>query len=302
MRTGCTSFSARRYFYSNRFGSLYPFLVVAGLAAALNLTTLRILGQQSTLTQIQGNTDQGIVLPPAVPFVPRLDPGALQEIHAYRNAIHLDSWSDMQGTGQLTSTATESDGSVGPKTATVWIRGHGCRLDIEKQKGTSSMRINGASGSVQHADGSRKSIDARDAVAELFAFPMLMDASFPSLNLVLIDLGMVAVNGAVLHGITAERPWPGDLADSKGNPFTTATNLYFDPQTHLLLKSATAVAGQRVTPQRFLRVITYGDYRAVGVMQVPFQYRETLNGQIIWTLQLTAVQLNQGLLQSSFQF
>lgn len=208
----------------------------------------------------------------------------------------------MQGSGTLTSTAFNSSGGITPENATLWLRTQGYRLDVQIAKGTRSMRLDGAYGAVQHADGQVKAMDARDAVTGVLAFPMLMEVGFPAASVMLIDQGMVTVDGSTLHRISIESPWPGNLVDASGNPLTTVTDLYFDPQTHLLIKSAYATVGSKATSERYLCVITYGDYQAVNGMQIPFLYQESLNGQLLWTLQLNQVQLNQGLSQSEFQF
>ena len=303
MRTRTPWFFCCRYSADGRFGrpALTPVLV---LGTALYLAILPIYGQQTPFTQIAGNTDQGIVLPQSVPLVSRQDAGALAEIRAYRNAISLGAWVDMQGTGQLTSTATDSTGGKNPHNATLWIRDHhGYRLDVQKPNGTSSLRMDAQYGVVQHANGNVRSMDARDAVAGLLAFPALMEANFPVSDVMLIDQGPATVDGAALHRITVEKPWPGDPVDAAtGNPLTTVTDLYFNPQTHLLMKSALAVLGSQPSPEQMLEVVTYGGYSAANGMLLPHSYRQTLNGQILWTLELNQIHLNQGLPQSDFHF
>lgn len=289
-------------FVPDSFGRITPNPALT-FVVALFLINLPLHGQQNPLTQIIGNADQGIVLPQSAPFSERQDSAALAEIHAYRNAINLGSWADMQGAGELTSTAIDSTGGSAPESATLWIRNHhGYRLDVQKPKGMSSLRMDGAYGTIQHADGQMKSIDSRDAVAGLLAFPALMESGFPTPSVMLIDQGTATVDGTALHRITVERPWPGGPVDSQGSPLTTITDLYFNPQTHLLMKSANGVLGSKTGSVRLLRVITYGDYQAENGMLIPASYRETLNGQILWTLQLTQVQLNQGLSEAEFHF
>jgi hypothetical protein len=274
--------------------------VILPIALICMATTLR--GQQNLLTQIHGNTDQGIAMPQSVSVLGRQDPAALQEIREYRAAINVGSWVDMQGTGELTPPAADSNGNTNSENATLWIQGRKCRLDIQKANGTSSLRMDGDTQIFQDVDGTRKSMDARDAVAGLFAFPPLMETNFPSAKMTLIDLGIQTVDGSNLHGISFERLWPNNRVDGNGNPLTMATNLYFDPQSHLLIKSANAVLGSDSNSEQLLQVTSYGDYRAVNGMQVPYLYRATVDGQILWTLQLNQVRLNQGLSESDFIF
>ncbi len=298
MRTRTPWFFCFQHFAFGRFGRTAPTLALV-LSAALYLTITPSYGQQNPFTQILGNTDQGIVLPQSVPLVSRQDAGALAEIQAYRSAISLGSWVDMQAVGSLTPNT--SDPSAVP--ATRWIRGQrGYRLDIQKPKGTSSLRMDGTYGALQHQDGHMRAMNARDAVAGLLAFPMLMDPNFPAASAMLIDQGTVTVDGVALHRITVERPWPGNPVGVTSNPLTTVTDLYFNLQTHLLVKSANGVVGLNPSSEQLLQVITYGDYQAVNGMQVPAEYRETLNGQVLWTLQLNQIHLNQGLPESNFHF
>jgi hypothetical protein len=275
-------------------------LAVAVLCPAI----LSVYGQQNRFTQITGNADRGVVLPQSVPLVPRQDAGALTEIQAFRSAISLGAWQDMHGTGQLTSTATNSSGDKSPLSATLWIRHHHeFRLDIQKPDGTSSLRLGGAYGATQHTDGHVTMMDARDAVSGMLAFPALMESAFPGITVMLIDHGLTTVDGTSLHRITIEKPWPGSPVDAAtGNLMTTVTDLYFNPQTHLLMKSALAVFGSQSNPEQMLEVVTYSGYNAVNGMLLPHSYRQTLNGQILWTLQLNQVELNSGLSEAGFHF
>lgn len=267
------------------------------------LVSIPLCSQQSINTQPTGNSDQGIQLPQAAIWSPRVDGGAIIEITAYRSAIGLTAWEDMMGTGELNSTGSGLTGSNGSEQATLWIRNNDeCRLDLQKQKGTTSMRIDGLYGAIQHEDGHRKAMDARDAVGELLAFPALMQATFPPAYIMLIDQGMVTVDGATLHRITMERLWPSGAVDAKGALRTRVTDLYFNPQTHQLMKSSLSIYGTRPEPNQMLQVISYGNYSSVNGMLIPHSFRETLNGQVLWTLQLNEVRVNQGLQASDFHF
>lgn len=292
------------------FGS---FLLLVGAYAAYFAAPLS--AQQVTLTQPIGNTDQGIPLPSsgltlntssatglAMPVIQQ-DPTALREITSYRSAINLTTWKDLKGTGVLTSTAAGQSNQNDADNATLWIRERGgYRLDVQESKGTRSTRVDGTYGSTQHADGKIRSMDARDAVTGLLACGALMESTFPQKDATVLDRGMISVDGITLHRLTVEAPWPDHMTDSKGNLTMSVTDLYFDPQIHLLSKSATMVFGSAHTGQALLRVMTYGNYSSVNGTLIPFQYRETLNGQILWTLQLKQAQSNQGLSYNEFHF
>jgi hypothetical protein len=254
---------------------------------------------QNRLTEILGNIDQGVVMPQPIVALGRQDPVALQEIQAYRKSVNVAVWTDMKGTGEFTPSAPNSN----VESATLWLLGHnGYRLDIEKNQGRRSIRTQDFYGAVQHAGGQIEPIDVRDAIKPPIAFSLVDGAGFPGANVTLIDQGDVTVDGASLHRISVAIPWPGNPIDAKGNPRTSVTDLYFDPKTHLLMKSANSILGSNPTPERYLRVMTYGDYRAVRGMLVPYNYEETLNGQALWTLQLQQMHLDNGISDSDFHF
>ncbi len=259
--------------------------------------------QINPLTTVHGTVDQGIVLPQPMPLSGRQDAAALIELRAYRTAVGAGTWTDMVGKGNLTTGGANAVPGNDADPATLWILGHnGFRLDVQKQKGLSSVRMDGTYGIAQHEDGKIKPMDARDAVTGLLAFPSLFEANFPTAQTMLTDQGFATVDGTTLRRISVETSWPDGETDASGASMTAVTDLYFDPQTHLLIKSATAVLGSDVSPEQYLRVVTYGDYRATDGMQIPYRYSETLNGQSLWTLQLSHIQLNQGLSQASFHF
>ena len=79
-------------------------------------------------------------------------------------------------------------------------------------------------------------------------------------------------------------------------------DFYFDPTSHLLIKSVCPVLMGAGHPVTFLSVVTYSDYRKVGTAMIPFRYTETLNGQLYRTLQLSGVQLSPDLTSQYFQF
>jgi hypothetical protein len=80
------------------------------------------------------------------------------------------------------------------------------------------------------------------------------------------------------------------------------TDLYFDNQSHLLVKSVEMIRLSETGPAKALRVITYSDYRQAGQALVPYKYTETLNGQFIWSLGVSDVSFLDVHEQSYFHF
>ncbi len=268
------------------------------LAAAALLFPARIFSQNT------GPSGRGVVMPPATVPLGQQDPAALQAIRAYQQAVGAGTWVGIQAEGSFTPNAPDTSGNpMGPEQMTLWILRHrGFRLDIQTAAGVRSMRTDGGYGAIRHRDGHIRLVDARNAFAGLFAFPALMEAGFPRINVTLIDDGIVAVDGAELHRITMGKPWPGTLAGSGSEPQMSITDLYFDPHTNLLQLSATATVNSRSDPTQYLRVIQYGDYQTTTGVGLPEHFAEYLNGQLLWTLQLSSVQLQPGLDDSGFRF
>ena len=224
------------------------------------------------------------------------DVPALAELAAHQKAVGDFPWVGMQGTGQITfAQDTHSSGVVLTNLGTAAFR-----LDIAAPQGLQSTRIYQSVGKVQEADGKVVAIPSSTASLGIFPFEALRSVPFPNLA-TLQEQGFLPVGNTTLHRITYEYPAIGL------NPFTKSQNtnaidFYFDPITHLLVKSACQILLPGARQVEFTSVVTYSDYRLVGASQVPFRYVETLNGELYRTLQLTSVQLSPGLSSTYFQF
>jgi hypothetical protein len=83
---------------------------------------------------------------------------------------------------------------------------------------------------------------------------------------------------------------------------TVAIDFYFDPKSHLLIKSATSGSTDGDKRVHCLTVVTYSDYRIVNTSLIPFRYTETVDGGISRILQLSSVQLSPALGTAYFEF
>jgi hypothetical protein len=228
----------------------------------------------------------------AVPVVTgtlgHIDASALSELTLHRQAVGSAPWIGMQGTGQITYGSDET-----PYPATLTIVGsRRFRLDVQIPTGPISTRINGRVGNIQEPGGKTFPLAPETASSGIFQFelPRLADLQTSSS---VVDHGVNVTDGMNLHRVTIEQP----LTHQKN----IATDLYFDPKTHLLVKTANAIHphGARIN---LLRVITYGDYRSVDGVMIPFLYTQSLDGQKQWTLQLSEVQLNPSIQSNYFDF
>jgi hypothetical protein len=285
------------YMFNSRVFRTSWFMRSAALLVMIALPPLAV-------GQVSNDFDQGVPMPPSTMTLGIQDSAALQEIEAFRKAVETTPLTGLQGQGTLTPNALDTSGSaISPQTATLWIQGaHKCRLDVQKSKGLSSMRLNEGYGAIQHEDGRTRQITAQNALHGLFAFPVLMQTSFPDANTTLVDQGMVVIDAIPLHRITVGSAWPGSQISHGAQPRTTITDLYFDPRTNLLVKSAFLGTGSRAEPTRYLQVMSYRDYRATSGFDLPYQYSERFNGQLLWTLQINTFQLQSDLDESGFHF
>lgn len=264
--------------------------IVSRLLLAVTLSSAIAFGQSAP-------SSLDIPLPTAIGALGRADAGASAELIAHLKAVGLAPWTGMQGTGQITY---GNDSSVYTATMTI-LGGTEFRLDAGTQQGQFSIRIHGSDGEIQEANGHQTLILPNTAASGLVQFQLLRQADFPDPKTSLLDRGMVTVNHQVLHRLTYQ--FPAVIAALPlQKQQTIATDLYFDPATHLLVKSANTIRINGAGNHDFLREITYEDYRQVGSSMIPFRYTEALNGQKLWTLQLSDVQLNPEVQSTYFEF
>ena len=239
---------------------------------------------QSTARYNPGLLDHDVPIPAAVVKSGQIDPMALSEIASHLKAVGAGPWIGMQGTGTITwgNDATNYDATLTALGASRF------RLDAQTVNGPMSIRIERNAGNIQRPDGTRAQLPPMTAASGLVQFevPRLANLSVFSL----VDHGLVAVQGVQLHRITVS---------SKAS---NVIDMYFDPTSHLLVKTATAIALGGMRNTSLLRVVTYADYRAVGSSLIPFRYIETLGGQPQWTLQLSSAQTDPTLNEQYFQF
>jgi hypothetical protein len=254
----------------------------------------------SSFTSIHGQYDQGVPTPQFVPVSGfRQDAGALAEINAFRSQVGVGVWQDLIGQGSI---QFGNDQSVQGQAHIEILQPKQFRMDtvLDESGETTSLRRSGSREFVSRAGKAARSVDTRDAAAGIFIYPRLEEPTFPAATDLLIDDGSLTIDGQSYHRITLEYPPP---SAGNVNHFSSwiVVDLYFDPASHLLEKSA-GISRSIGSSAVSLRVLTYGDYQKSGAAIVPMQYRETLNGQIAWTLQLTQVALNSGISSQDFSF
>ena len=251
---------------------------------------------QSAVSRGGGALDSAINPPERTATLGQQDASALAELAANVRTTGTSAWLGMRGTGKITYGGTDA----AEYEATLSILGNvGFRLDSRTADGTTSVRIYKRMGKIQDEKGSFTLLVPNTASTGIFQFALPKEHVSAATNVSILDHGLSEVSGGKLHRITVEIPAGNFEAKRKA---TVATDLYFDPTSHFVVKSANTIRMNGVGNVDFLRVITYDDYRAVNGTMIPFRFTQTLDGQKQWTLQLTDVQLNPALKADFFQF
>jgi len=238
---------------------------------------------------------QGFPIPPVTGSLGAKDANALAEVQSFVQVTGAVGWQDLVGTGTL----SYQDGEV--HAASIYLQGSArSRLDIDMGSGSRSVRLNASSGAFEDESGNLSSLLPATSRAGIVAFPRLwIDASSSPL-VSLSDQGLYTGTGQSLHRITVEYQLnPGTY--SAGDP-TVATDLYFDPSTHLLLFSVDSVQFVNAQGQSFLQTMQYGAYQSFNGVSIPTSLTQTLNDQPQWAMQVTQLTLNSHPTPDTFSF
>ena len=282
---------------AKRFLSCFYFRLCAAFVVVASIFLISTSANaQTDFTRIYGSEDQTVPMPGFVGTLGQKDAGALQERLDYLKAVNILDWKGMQASGTL----TDDSGNTNQATLAILNADHS-RLDVQTPNGERSARISGIYGATLEADGKSFFMPPATAKAGLLAFPRLLIATFPSSNTALIDRGLVQVGTQSLHRLTLEESIFSDVTIADGRDINV-TDLYFDPSTHLLLKSAAAVQLDSADRERYLIVISYSNYQGVQGSLVPCTYRQSLNGQQQWTLQISTPDLQPSFAPNYFHF
>jgi hypothetical protein len=244
-------------------------------------------------------TPQGkIPIPTSTGRLGQREEAALTEVVQHLTAVGSTPWAGMQGTGKI-NYGSDVQNSFNATLSN--LGGHNFRLDAQTKKGEMSIRIRDRLGKIRSGDGVMSNIPPDTAMVGLFPFQLPRLGSFPRPGTSLVDHGLSNIGGTNLRRITFEFAGMGRNPTTKMQE-TTAIDLYFDPTSHLLVRSSAYVLIPETRNLRLLSVVTYADYRKVGSSLIPFRYVETMEGQPYWTLQLSEVHLNPSLNATYFEF
>jgi hypothetical protein len=215
------------------------------------------------------------------------DQAAQGLLQSYLQAAGGGQWKGIQATGTITYAGNEAP-PQGSATLTIAREGF-TRLDVTNSLGNTSLKIRGAGGAFQDVKGKLHRLDVQNARAGLFLFPDLLSPGFANHQGLTINAsGVVEFNSRAFSRLSLTRPTID--GPSRAHTEFVTTDFYLSPDTSLLYKSVDMVGSLAPSPRRYMRVITYEDYRQVDGVEIPFRYTETINGQRAWVLQLTTAQ------------
>ncbi len=270
-------------------------LLFAALSSALYTAKA-----QSPAPLTRSTPDGDVTIPVKTGVLGQKDPAAVAEIAAHQAAVGGGPWIGMQGVGKI----VYAGNSATPYDATLSnLRSDEFRLDAGTSSGQTSLRIHRLIGKTQASDGTMAALPPETSLSGLFPFEIArMDmSSAAASHISLLDHGIAAIGNSSFHRITVESPSLGHNPRT-GAQQTHVVDLYFDPATHLLVKSVAYDSLSNSRKVNFLFVVTYGDYRSVGNALVPFRFAETMEGDPYWTLQLSTVTLTPTLTSKDFEF
>ena len=213
---------------------------------------------------------------------------ALVLLAQYQAAVGGVDLTALQGTGTITL-----PGSTVPLPANLVISGSNfSRVNISNSTRLAGFAAKGALHKSYYVDGTSAVDSVWTGPASISAFQLLSTKDVMSKLLSLSKDTATDSSGAKYDRLRARHAFSSVaiVGQSPSTAKTANVDYYFDPTTHVLIKSVTALQIPGILNPIPLET-NYSDYRLVGVSKVPFRISQTLNGQPDWVLALTSVTL-----------
>jgi hypothetical protein len=226
----------------------------------------------------RGLVDSGVPYPVVEGKPGQKDQGALQELRESAIACSPLDWPGIEAIGTITTGSVKNPehwtGSL------VMEKDNRLRFDMQSSTTTSSIRIHQSAGQIKRDNTSVQTFLGVQ-LGEYFVLPSQLWETANKPGVSVIDNGVITVDSVPMHSITIIN------AQFVGN--STASDFYFDLGTHYLVKSAFAGHYPHDATHRYLKVISYSDYRIVQGAAVPHLFSETTDGQSSLTFQAQSV-------------
>ena len=246
-----------------------------------------------------------LLLAGAAAFTATSDPQAVallnQSLSAAGGVQALAAIRDFAATGTITYYWA---GQQVAGTATVRARGFDqFRLDSIIPDGTRSYAVSHGVGSLKDTSGAVTSIPYFNTVnIGLLSFPYLgISARLGDPLSTISDMGLVSTSsGSQLHQVRVQRGFPPGQDPNGALAAFCVTDYFLDPQTSLVMEVVDQTHAVGNPAESYAHEIDLGNYTAVNGVSVPMTLGESVDGQMIWQLQLSSVSFNVGLTDADF--
>jgi hypothetical protein len=188
---------------------------------------------------------------------------------------------------------------------TVTLRGKGLdefRMDAVLPDGTRSWAVNHGVGNLMAEGGTETTIPGHNA-ANLgsLSFPFLWLAGATANSQTTISSeGAATVNGIQAIVIRVQRHYAASYDPSGLIAQLTTRDFFIDPTTLLILKMEIMTHPAKTFSVSLPEDLYFSNYQHVSGVLVPFSIEDTVNGQEIWSVQLSSIGFNSGLSDSVF--
>ena len=262
--------------------------------------SLGSLHAQNPLTRVIGTEDAGVLWPLPDNSLSHQDAAALQALLDYIKAVGVAPWESLKGTGTITYYDDGAELQAG--SADIEIKGAElARLTQSVSQKPDVVVTTFRQGQVHYPSGKISQLSPSQSQMGLIDFPKLLSLDFSEPGSWSVsDGGNVSVNGAAAHRITLT--FPIYVTKTETVTDVTAIDYYFDPSTHLQMKSVALIKPHPGTTEQYLRQTEYTDYRKVNGREVPFRFVQTFGGQKTWALSLNTVITDATIPDSTFTF
>lgn len=220
------------------------------------------------------------------------DPAALAEINQSVASSLVPEHAGLEVTGTLTS--GPGDAQQQYPVSFVIDNGRRFRLDIQKPKGTRTLRIDGDKGKAKQGNDTIQELEDIEFVNPL-GLPSLLQEIAGRKDASVVDDGVFVVKDHSMNKVTIT------LFRTRFNVPVSAS-FYFDSATHTLEKGVFVEHSLGNRSLKNLMVMTYGGYRKDQSVLLPHEYSETINGQLLMTLKVTTTAITPGHDNSYFSF
>jgi hypothetical protein len=194
-------------------------------------------------------------------------------------------------------------GSDNQGTVTIYAKGpNEFRMDSMMPNGKTSIIINGTAGETVGFDGVKESLQFGNLTAiSGVAFPAArLAAALTNSSTGISYRGLVTLNDSQVYDVhvaPSVLQVPNIPLHGLGE-----FDVYVDPSTNQLSEIADVVTSAKDMNSSYVREIIFSNPIYTNGLSVPFAISEKIDGQKVWSVQLSSIALNTGISDSLFSF